>query len=105
MTTLRHPHQHNFHMSARARKIVSFIVALALTTILFNIMAISAAHAQPMAWGQPLPPQCVSRFEWKSPNVFPVTVFDAPGCAGPWCENLVEFWNWFKSVSAPKVQQ
>ncbi len=98
MTTLKH-HDHHISLTPAARKIVSFLIALVLTTmILFNVLAIAQARAEPMAWGQPLPPQCTSHMEWKSPNVF-----EAPGCGRPWLDNLVEFWNWFQSsTTQPK---
>ena len=101
MTALKH-HDHHISLTPAARKIVSFIIALALTMIMFNFMAIGHARAEPTAWGQPMPPQCTSHLEWKSPNVLPVTVFEAPGCGRPWLENLVEFWNWFKAKPAQK---
>ena len=94
MTTL------HFSMTLKQRKIVSFIIALALTMILFNIFTIGHARAEPKAWGQPLPPQCTSHLEWKSPNTYPVHVYDAPGCAKPWLENMVQFWRWVQSVTA-----
>jgi hypothetical protein len=103
MNTLHH-HDHHLSMTPKQRKFVSFIIALALSMILFNVFAISGAHAVPMAWGQPLPPQCTTRFEWKSPNTYPVHVYDAPGCAEPWLENLVEFWNWFKGQAQQPKQ-
>lgn len=102
MTTLKH--HHHIEMTPRARKVVSFIIALALTVIMFNVMAISQARAEPTAWGQPMPPQCVTRFEWKSPSSYPVTVYDAPGCARPWLENAVQFWRWFQSQT-PQPKQ
>ena len=103
MNTLKH-HDHHISMTPKQRKVVSFIIALALTAILFNVFAIGRAHAEPSAWGQPLPAHCTSHFEWKSPNVFPVTVFEAPGCAEPWLKNLVEFWNWFKTQAQQPKQ-
>ena len=61
------------------------------------LLALSlTAQATPTAWGQPMPEQCTTRFEWKSPNSYPVHVYDAPGCLQPWLENAVTFWNWFK---------
>ena len=99
MTTLKH-HDHHISLTPAARKIVSFIIALAVTMILFNVMAIGHARAEPTAWGQPMPTQCVTRFEWKSPSTYPVHVYDAPGCARPWAENAVSFWRWFQSKTA-----
>ena len=99
MTTLKH-HDHHISLTPAARKIVSFIIALAVTMILFNVMAIGHARAEPTAWGQPMPPQCTTRFEWKSPSTYPVHVYDAPGCARPWAENAVSFWRWFQSKTA-----
>jgi len=104
MNTLKH-HTHHISMTPKQRKIVSFIIALAVTMILFNVLAIGQARAeQPYAWGQPLPAQCTSHMEWKSPNVFPVTVFEAPGCGRPWLENLVQFWRWAQSNTAQPKQ-
>lgn len=99
MITLKHHHRHHIEMTPVARKVVSFIIALTLTAILFNIMAIGQARAEPTAFGQPLPAQCISHMEWVATDSYPVTVFEAPGCGRPWLENLVEFWRWFQSAT------
>ena len=104
MTTLKHPHHHHVSMTPTTRKVVSFIIALAITMIMFNVLAINHAHAAPSAWGQPMPAHCTNHLEWKSPNAYPTTVYEAPGCARPWLENAVQFWCWFQSQT-PRPKQ
>jgi hypothetical protein len=74
------------------------------------VLLLSAASSQaaPTAWGQPMPEQCTTTFEWKSPSSYPVHVYKDPTCLKPWAENAVTFWKglaaWIKEKGDGRTQ-
>ena len=71
----------------------------ALLTVLLFACSLTV-QATPMAWGQPMPENCTTTFEWKSPDTYPVRVYKDPTCVKPWAANAVTFWqgiaNWLR---------
>lgn len=69
---------------------------VAILIVVAGFLFGNAAYATPMAWGQPMPEHCTTKFVWASPATYPQHVYADPTCAKPWVENAVAFWNWFK---------